>query len=212
MHVVLLCHTQVKKREVPDEFGAFDRWILKMEKKTAAKTIEWARNILFLNFKIMVVEDAKTKTKKGQGGERYIYASQHPCWDAKTRSNLPDEMRFDKGVLPEPLAKLFLPMGRAATTPPVVSTPAAATEPAPAASAPVVKRELDMPHHRKLWALMEQAEIELADLMQAIAAQGHFPADTPFENLPEDYVSKALLPNWGKVVDSIKKESQPNAA
>jgi hypothetical protein len=201
VHVVLLCHTQVKKREVPDDFGAFDKWVLKMEKKTSAKTIEWAREILFLHFKVLVVEDGKTKQKKGQGGERFIYASKHPCWDAKTRCGLPDEMLFKRGVLPEPLATLFLPMGVPATP----SPPKPAEQPPTAPVQTETGRE-QMPHHQQVADLMKQDGIEFADLMAAIAEQGHFPPDTPFENLPADYVAKALIPNWPKVVKSIKEK------
>ena len=40
------------------------------------------------------VSDDKA-TAKAKGGKRVMYASHHPCWDAKNRHGLPDEMPFD---------------------------------------------------------------------------------------------------------------------
>jgi len=51
INVVLNCHAQMRKFEQPDELGAYDRWELKLEKKTAAIVKEWADIILFANYK-----------------------------------------------------------------------------------------------------------------------------------------------------------------
>lgn len=95
VHVVLTAHAQMRKFEQPDEMGAYDRWELKMQKKTAPLVKEWSDMILFCNYLTHVVE--KDGKKKAQGGERVMYTTHHPCWDAKNRFGLPDmlPMSFD---------------------------------------------------------------------------------------------------------------------
>lgn len=95
IHVVFTAHAQMRKFEQPDEMGAYDRWELKMQKKTAPLIKEWVDMILFCNFKTYVVES--NGKKKAQGGERVMYTTHHPCWDAKNRFGLPDmlPMSFD---------------------------------------------------------------------------------------------------------------------
>ena len=54
VHVVLTAHSQVRKFERPDEMGAYDRWELKLQKKTALLLKEWADIVLFANYKVIV--------------------------------------------------------------------------------------------------------------------------------------------------------------
>ncbi|WP_425607041.1 AAA family ATPase [Rubellicoccus peritrichatus] len=51
--------------------------------------------VLFANYKTFVIEDDKTKSKKAQGGRRVMRTSHHPCWDAKNRHGLADELDFE---------------------------------------------------------------------------------------------------------------------
>lgn len=90
-NVVIAAHAKMRKQELPDEQGAFDRWELKLSKQTAPMLKEWADALLFLNFRTLVVA-TDAKTHKAQGGKRVIFTSHHPCWDAKNRHNLPEEL------------------------------------------------------------------------------------------------------------------------
>lgn len=99
VNVVFTAHAQMRKFEQPDEMGAYDRWEMKLSKKCAALLKEWADIVLFCNYKTIVVADSTTKTKKAQGGKRVMYASHHPCWDAKNRYSLPDQMDMDFGKI-----------------------------------------------------------------------------------------------------------------
>ena len=86
VHVVLTAHAMMRKFEQPDEMGAYDRWELKLQKKTSALVKEWSDLLLFANYKTLsVATDEKGKKFKAQGGRRVIYTSHHPCWDAKNR-------------------------------------------------------------------------------------------------------------------------------
>lgn len=100
INVVLTAHAHMRKFEQPDEMGAYDRWELKIGKKTSSQTApllkEWADMVLFANYKTWsVAVDDKGKKRKAQGGERVMYTSHNPCWDAKNRYGLPDEVPFD---------------------------------------------------------------------------------------------------------------------
>ena len=98
INVVFTAHAQMRKFEQPDELGAYDRWEMKLSKKVAPLLKEWADMVLFCNYKTTVITDSKTQSKKASGGKRVMYASHHPCWDAKNRFGLPEqmEMSFDQ--------------------------------------------------------------------------------------------------------------------
>src|SRR5690625_3601300 len=52
--------------------------------------------VLFLNYKTYsVATDQSGKKFKAQGGERVMYTTHHPAWDAKNRYGLPDELPLD---------------------------------------------------------------------------------------------------------------------
>ena len=92
-NVVITAHAKMRKQELPDEQGAFDRWELKLSKQTAPLLKEWGDALLFLNFETYVVATEKN-THKAQGGKRVIYTTHHPCWDAKNRHCLPEKMEL----------------------------------------------------------------------------------------------------------------------
>ena len=98
VNVVVIAHAQMRKFEQPEEMGAYDRWELKLSKKVAPLFKEWADMLLFLNYKTTVAE-SKSGKAKAIGGERIIYASHHPCWDAKNRHGLPDMFPLDYETL-----------------------------------------------------------------------------------------------------------------
>lgn len=105
IHVVCTAHAALRKFEQPDELGSYDRWELKLTKNVTPLVKEWADLLLFANYKTVVVR-SETGKDKAQGGSRVLYTSHHPCWDAKNRYGLPEEMPFAY----EPLAGLFAPM------------------------------------------------------------------------------------------------------
>lgn len=95
INVVFTAHAQMRKFEQPDELGAYDRWEMKLSKKVAPLLKEWADMVLFCNYKTTVITDSKTQSKKASGGKRVMYASHHPCWDAKNRFGLPEQMEME---------------------------------------------------------------------------------------------------------------------
>ena len=141
VHVVLTAHAMMRKFEQPDEMGAYDRWELKLQKKTSALVKEWSDLLLFANYKTLsVATDDKGKKFKAQGGRRVIYTSHHPCWDAKNRLGLPEELPLDFSALAQyistgtaPSAPVPPPPAPSAPPPPPAqaATPAPAPAPAP---------------------------------------------------------------------------------
>ena len=91
-NIVFVAHAQMRKFEQPDEMGAYDRWELKLSKKTSPLLKEWSDMLLFCSYKTNVVTDEKTKSKKAVGGKRIMYATHNPCWDAKNRFGFADSM------------------------------------------------------------------------------------------------------------------------
>lgn len=97
INCVITCHAATRKYELPEEMGQYDRWELKLGKKTGSQISplvkEWADMVLFLNYKTHVyAADDKGKKHKAAGKDRVMYTSHHPCWDAKNRQGLPDEL------------------------------------------------------------------------------------------------------------------------
>ena len=96
-NVVMTAHAQLSKFEQPDEMGQYDRWTMKTSKQVAPLIREWCDMLLFANYKTIVVKDGdgKNAKNKAQGGRRVMYTTHHPCWDAKNRDGLADELAFD---------------------------------------------------------------------------------------------------------------------
>ena len=78
INVVLTAHAQLRKFSQPDEIGEYDRWELKLGKKTGSQISplvkEWADMVLFANYKTFAVAtDKDAKKFKAQGGQRVMY-------------------------------------------------------------------------------------------------------------------------------------------
>lgn len=215
MNVVMMAHAAMRKQELPNEFGAFDRWELKMSKQVSPLVKEWADALFFLNYETIVVEDEKTKSKKAQGGRRYMYTVHNTCWDAGNRFSLPERIPFDvdpkTGIHPawEAIKHIFSftstqPAHPSATPPTPQAKPVqelVAQTPATAPSTPPSGALA------QLGDLMRQSDITYPQIQKLIAAKKWFPADTPAQALPEDFVSGCLIAGWQNVVEFVKSNT-----
>ena len=201
-NVVITAHAKMRKQELPDEQGAFDRWELKLSKQTAPLLKEWPDALLFLNFKTYVIA-TEANTHKAQGGKRVIYTSHHPCWDAKNRHNLPEELDlayasiapiFTNAVQEKPPMKLTPPTA-------VVETVAKLPDPEPLVT--VTPETL-----QTLSGWMKQANIKPEMIQTLVAQKGHFPVETPIEQYPEKFVRGWLMHNWSQVVTTIQNNPE----
>ena len=237
VNVVLTAHAQIRKFEQPDEMGAYDRWELKLGKKTSSQTSplvkEWADMLLFANYKTYsIATDDKGKKYKAQGGTRVMYTTHHPCWDAKNRYGLPDELPFDYTEIA-----------------PIIEGTAAHKEPEPQKAAPEIHRtepkeetepikeneQMSLPLSapkpeaqqkegiekegfpkqdpripKALRDLMEANHVDEWDVQNVVAARGYYPADVPIWDYDEDFINGCLVGAWGQVYGMIKemKEKQ----
>ena len=211
VNVVVTAHAMMRKFEQPDELGSYDRWELKLEKKVAPLVKEWADVLLFANYKTMVInvdnKGASQGKNKVQGGSRVMYASHHPCWDAKNRFGLPDEMPFAF----EQIAHI-LPAGTPGYTPetvPIAPAVQSVTPPiAPAVPQQLPAQEppaaMDEPvPFENLKSLMVQSGVTCKEVRWAVAQAGYYPEATPIATYDPEFVSGELLPNWAVCVSMI---------
>ena len=200
MNVVITAHAKMRKQELPDEQGAFDRWELKLSKQTAPLLKEWPDALLFLNFKTFVVA-TDGNTHKAQGGKRVIYTSHHPCWDAKNRHNLPEELDLCYASI----APIFETVPNEPITLPktnnVVET---ATAVPPVESIGTVTPET----LKTLNEWMEQAKISPEMIQTLVAQKGHFPKEKPITEYPEKFVRGWLMHNWAQVVTTVQNNPE----
>lgn len=229
MHVVLTAHSQIRKFEQPDEMGAYDRFELKLGKKTGSQTSplikEWADMVLFANYKNEIITASDTKKKKATGGKRVMYASHSPAWDAKNRHGLPDMMPFDyeqirhvipDDILGETLAKeltknqdesvqkaVLEETGVITSTTNEIEYTGDLTKKEPITEE-VTFVETNIP--KPLKDLMIKDSITLDQLQNVIVERGKYPAGTPFENYDPAFVTGWIIPNWEHIVKFVKEK------
>lgn len=199
INVVLTAHAQIRKFEQPDEMGAYDRYELKLGKKTGSQTSplvkEWADMILFINYKtVSVAVDDKGKKHKAQGGRRVMYTTHHPCWDAKNRDNLPEEMDFNY----QGIAHLF-DTSTAPTTNKSVDS-AQNTDVNEIKNNGTCAIDFTAPEYKSLPSelvqLMKESCISELKIREAVSAKGICPVDMPLSNYPVEFFKQELIPNW----------------
>ena len=208
VNVVLTAHAQIRKFEQPDELGAYDRWELKLGQKTGSQISpivkEWADMVLFCNYKThTIVTDKEGKKRKAQGGERVMYTSHNPCWDAKNRDGLPE-------ILPlayEPIAHIFGDVPAPVQTP--APAPKTTPEPAPVPTMPdtlpsEAAEEIDEPSipddiPKELADLMRQDNVSDYEIQFVVSQEGYCPPDMPISAYPPDFIKGWIIAQWDMV-------------
>ena len=108
MNVCLVAHSALRKQELPEERGAFDRYELKLTKLSAPLLKEWSDLMIFIRYKTNVSIDEKKKTH-ASGGIRWTSCEHTAAWDGKNRSfiGFKDNISLDDAVslLPKVIAK-----------------------------------------------------------------------------------------------------------
>lgn len=203
INVVLTAHAILRKFEQPDEMGAYDRWELKLGKKTtnliAPMVKEWADMVLFANYKTISVSVEKDgKKHKAQGGRRVMYTSHHPCWDAKNRDGLPDEADFDYSVI-----KSVIEASPDSVPAPPAEMPHEQPATVKAPAEPAVIPDSGIP--KALADLMAKDNITEKQIRQAVASKGYFPVDMPVRDYPGDFTDGVLVAAWNQVLAIIKE-------
>lgn len=215
INVVLTAHAETKKHELPDEMGQYDKYTLKLEKRDAGLAKEWADMILFFNYKTTIISDSKSNSKKATGGQRVMYTTHKPAWDAKNRLGLPDELPIDF----ETIRELFEAKTGMSTTqiksestqtqqvPLPEEPPVTEDEPEPeeAKPAPEFTEEIPSSIPQSLADLMTVNHVTVDEIMQVIYVGGFMPQGTPLENVPAELWGH-LASNWDKVLNMLETQ------
>ena len=229
INVVLTAHAQIVKFEQPDEMGAYDRWAMKLlnspKTSISAMVKEWADMVLFCNYKTYsVAVDDKGKKYKAQGGKRVMYTSHHPCWDAKNRDELADELPMEYEAISH-----VIEAGNIATQPqPVLPDRIPVEDPEP------VKVQMELPLEepdmvpfdegvpkdlefspaelplpegipKALADLMKENRVSEWDIQAVCSRRGYYPADTPITNYDTDFINGCLVAAWPQVYSMIQE-------
>lgn len=216
MNIVLTAHAAIRKFEQPDEMGAYDRWELKLinapKCNSCAMVKEWADMVLFANYKTYAVAaDKDGKKFKARGGERVMYTTHDPCWDAKNRFGLAPELPFDFVQI----AGLFaMPVPAPAPAPAPMPTPTPTPTPAPVpvptqpepmqTDAPAELPDIPAGIPPALADLMSRNGVSAKEIQFAVANRGYFPENMPLQNYPPDFVQGVLIGAWDQVFEMIK--------
>ena len=210
VNVVLTAHCILRKFERPDESGAYDRWELKLGNKAGSQISalikEWSDMLLFVNYKEHVIEDPTTKKKKAHGGERVMYTMHRPAFDAKNRHGLKEELPFAFSEIASCLQDSSSEMKQNKEEPKPKKTRAKKQEP----KAEEQKAEdyyEGIP--KDLANLMRANNVTRGEIMAVVGMRGYFPATTPIERYPLEFVDGCLVAAWDKVFGYIEELRNP---
>lgn len=217
INVVLTAHAQLRKFSQPDEIGEYDRWELKLGKKTGSQISplvkEWADMVLFANYKTFAVAtDKEGKKFKAQGGKRIMYTQHHPCWDAKNRDGLPEEIPFEYSQIRhiiEPSGSVQKPKEE-----PIVKIDLSQAEEILSADGTIPEEKPDTKPYipdgipKALADLMAANNVSESDIQLAVSLKGYFPEGTPIANYPTDFVNGVLIGAWDQVYAMIKENKK----
>ena len=185
INVVINAHAKPRKFELPEEQGAFDRYEMKLSKQVAPLLKEWCDALFFVNYKIYVIT-TENNSKKAQGGKRVLYTTHNPTYDAKNRFDLPEELELKFTSI----AHLF-------------------------ENQEFSKQEVPFPDPKditsvatvnKLEKMIKDSGITEADLQKVVAAKGHYQETEPIINYSDDFITRWIIPNWKKIIETIKNK------
>lgn len=180
INVVFTAHAKMRKFEQPDEEGAYDRWEMKLSKNVSPLVKEWCDALLFMNYKTYVVS-TENNTKKAKGGERVIYTSHHPCWDAKNRHGLPEELPliydsislfFEESTKKEQLSE-------------------------------TTSENKENEYVNEIRKRLDGTGITETALKELVAKKGYYTTDVPLEDYSDEVLNGWILKNWTKIVDML---------
>jgi hypothetical protein len=214
VNVLVTAHAQIRKFELPDALGSYDRWELKLSRQCSPLLKEWADLLLFANYKTIIVKPDKRDGghAKAQGGKRVMFTAHTPAWDAKNRCGLPEELPLDFTAIAHAVPDMHA--RKAAAPAPTKQeirisdlkfeevTGEAPLAPAPADPAPAVPADPDRPNLTKLRNLMAADNITDTDMQDYCAEKGYCTVETSLDVYPEDFAGY-LVSTWGDIVTEL---------
>jgi len=224
INVVLIGHSIIKKFELPEEAGSFDRYELKLEKKVAPLVKQWTDMLLFANYKTIVVEiDGK---KKGQGSSRVLHTQHSASFDAGNRYDLKPELPFDYAsiahCIPDSHIPDPLPPQKHVEAFPKKEDEDLAFKKSETSQTQTTPDKQPVEHSTVGHTQQTAFNSQLYDLMQANnvtdeeiryccsnppgGKAGYYPYETPIDIYDEKFVLGMLVGKWSAVFNHIKKQ------
>jgi hypothetical protein len=158
---------------------------MKLSRQVAPLIKEWSDALFFVNYKIYVVT-TDTNKKKAQGGKRVLYTTHNPTYDAKNRFDLPEELELDFKAISHLFEIYDVPAEQVMDYDSKDITTLAFVD--------------------ELKKRLEQDNITEEDLQTVVAAKGHYEKETPISDYSDDFITRWIIPNWKKIVETIKNE------
>ena len=165
--------------------------------------------------------DKDGKKFKAQGGDRVMYTTHHPCWDAKNRDGLPSEMPFEySGIahlfaytqpaempkpVPAPTVQTAQPTQTAQTATQKSDEPLTDLSGFEDVAPPIVIPE-GIP--KALADLMRANNVSESDIRLVVSQRNYFPYDTPITNYPDDFVQGCLIGAWEQMLPLIRENQK----
>jgi len=185
INVVVTAHSKLKKFELPEEQGAFDRYEMKLSRQVAPLIKEWSDALFFVNYKIYIVTTENNK-RKAQGGKRVLYTTHNPTYDAKNRFDLSEELELDFTSIKHLFEIYDVPQDQVMDYDSKDVTTIAFVE--------------------QLRKKLETDNVTEKQLQEVVAAKGHYEFETPISDYSDDFITRWIIPNWKKIVEAIKNK------
>jgi len=185
INVVITAHAKPRKFELPEEQGSFDRYEMKLTKQVSPLIKEWGDALFFVNYKIYVIT-TETNKRKAQGGKRVLYTTHTPTHDAKNRFDLPEELELDFSEIKHLFEIYDVPQDQVMDYDPKDITSNLYLE--------------------ELNKMISEAEIKETDIQKIVAEKGHYKETDSIENYTDDFITRWIIPNWKKIVETIKNK------
>ena len=224
-NVLILAHSTISKFEQPDAMGNYDRWTMKTTKQVEPLLREWCDLLLFANYKTVVEKSGSSPNAKNKasGGRRVLYTTHTPCWDAKNRFDLPDELPFEYASIASCIPVLGASKPQTpAPEPDILPTPKPEYKPEPRPKAepkpepapdpvteaakmkPLLTQDLiALGVPEKLAPLMSANNVTPEEIQAVVGKRGYFPADMPIHQYPADFVEGCLVAAWPQVLQMV---------
>ena len=214
INVVGIAHSEIKTIQKPGEVGNYDKYQVKLEKKTSALIKEWADAIIFLNYETFITNK---KSGKGviTGGKRKMHLNSRPEYEAKNRWNLEEESYdLDYSII----APFIFHKEEIKVEEPKEKTKEEVTK-KDIEENDLIETKEEVPFRQndelekvkpELKQLMQTENVTLDELMNAVALRGYYPVGTEYENLDPDFVDAVLISGWNNGLLSFIKELRNN--
>ena len=168
--------------------------------------------LLFANYKEEVLKvdskDSNSKKVRVSGGQRVMYTSHHPNWDAKNRHGLKECLPFEfaqiENCIPQNIQKSQVEEKPAEEikTPPK-EEPIVKAEPKKKA-----KEDDGIP--KDLKKLMEARNITEAEIQAVVGGKGYFPADMRIKDYPKEFIDGCLIAAFDTVAQAVEANRDEN--